>query len=62
MSDEILDAQDVANLLKVNYRTVLRLANDGEINSFMVGNQVRFRRSDVDRYIESHRKRKGKKP
>lgn len=59
--DEVLDAQQVAQLLRVNYRTVLKLANDEELSSFTVGNQVRFRRSDVEQYIESHRKRKGKK-
>lgn len=50
-SEEILEVKEVAKLLKVSTRTVIRLAERGELVSFKIGDLWRFRRSDVDDYV-----------
>lgn len=50
-TDEILEVKDVAKILKVSTRTVIRLAERGELIAFKVGDLWRFRRSDVDDYV-----------
>lgn len=51
-SEEILGTKDVAQILKVSVRSVTRLADAGEIHGFKVGDLWRFRRSEVDAFIE----------
>jgi excisionase family DNA binding protein len=57
--DEVLDAKGVAEMLKVSSRTVLRLAERGELPYFRVGDLWRFQRSDVIDYI--NRNKQGKR-
>ena len=57
--NEALDAYDVARMLKVSYRTVLRLAERGELPYFRVGDLWRFERKDVEEFIKRN-KRQGK--
>jgi len=49
--DDILDAKEVAKILRVNPRTIVRLAERGELPAFRVGDLWRFRRIDVEEYI-----------
>jgi len=58
--DEALDPKDVARILKVSTRTVLRLAERGELPYFRVGDLWRFERKDVEAFIK--RKKQGKRP
>ncbi|MFL5657360.1 MAG: helix-turn-helix domain-containing protein [Ktedonobacteraceae bacterium] len=58
--DEALDPKDVARILKVSTRTVLRLAERGELPYFRVGDLWRFERKDVEEYIKRN-KQHGKK-
>ena len=58
--NEALDAKDVARMLKVSYRMVLRLAERGELAYFRVGDLWRFERKDVEEFIKRN-KRQGKK-
>ena len=58
--DATLDAKDVAKILKVSSRTVLRLAERGELPYFRVGDLWRFQRKDVMEFIEKN-KQHGKK-
>ena len=51
MADDILDANEVAKLLKLNEQTVKRLANRGEIPGFKIGGRWRFRREAIEEYI-----------
>lgn len=53
MSDSILTIKDVADYLKVNERTIYRLAAGGELPGFKVGNSWRFKRSELEQYIAS---------
>jgi len=50
--DEILTIKDVAKYLKVNERTVYRLAASKEIPAFKVGNVWRFRKDELDQWIK----------
>jgi excisionase family DNA binding protein len=53
MSDEILTVQEVATLLKVADKTVYTMAQKGEIPAFKVRGQWRFRRVDIDAWIQA---------
>jgi len=57
-ADEILEVKDVAQILKVSTRTVIRLAERGQLTAFKVGDLWRFRRSDVHDYIEQQIQRR----
>lgn len=52
VQDEILDAEEVGKLLKLHPRTIKRLAGQHEIPGFQVAGKWRFRRQDIDTYIE----------
>jgi excisionase family DNA binding protein len=56
--DDILDAEEVGKLLRIHPRTVTRLASQGKLPGFKVGDQWRFRREAIEEYIrkqEEHR-------
>lgn len=55
--DDVLDAKEVAKILKVTPRTVVRLAERGELKAFRVGDLWRFRRADIEEYIEKQIRR-----
>jgi excisionase family DNA binding protein len=55
---EILTLDEVAVFLKAGKRTVYRLAQNGEIPAFKLGGTWRFRRSDLDRWIDANSNRK----
>jgi len=52
MPDEILTLPEVAQLLKVAERTVYTMAQRAEIPAFKVRGQWRFKRLDLDQWIE----------
>lgn len=49
----ILTIKEVADYLKVNERTVYRLAGAKKIPAFKVGGTWRFLRSDIEQWIKS---------
>jgi len=51
MNDEILTIKEVAEFLKVNERTVYRLAAAKKIPAFKVGNAWRFKKVEIDQWI-----------
>jgi excisionase family DNA binding protein len=51
-SDEVLTLKEVARLLKVAEKTVYGMAQNGELPAFRVRGQWRFRRDDIDRWID----------
>ena len=57
MTNDILDADEVAKLLRLNEQTVKRLANRGELPGFKVGGRWRFKRQDIEDYIEEQKRR-----
>lgn len=52
MLDEILKLPEVAQLLKVADKTVYTMAQRSELPAFKVRGQWRFKRIDIDRWIE----------
>ena len=65
MTDEILTVLEVAALLKVADKTIYTMAHRGEMPAFKVRGQWRFRRTDIDAWIEKQtearqKRRKGK--
>ncbi len=52
MAEQLMDAAGVARYLNVHPRTVARLTERGELTAFKVGGHGRFRKSDVDAYLE----------
>ena len=52
MPDEILTLPEVALLLKVAEKTVYTMAQKTQLPAFKVGGQWRFKRIDIDRWIE----------
>ena len=51
-ADDILTLREVAGLLKVAEKTVYTMARQGEIPAFKVRGQWRFRRRDIDGWID----------
>ena len=51
MTDEILTLKEVAVYLKLAVKTAYRLAADGKLPGFKVGGSWRFRRSDIEEWI-----------
>ena len=57
MPEPFLTTRDVADLLKVSEKTVRRLQRRGDLPSFRVGSQVRFRRSDIEAWVDRQQKK-----
>ena len=57
MTDEILTLPEVARLLKVAEKTVYTMAQKGDLPAFKVGGQWRFRRADLDSWIDVRTRR-----
>lgn len=55
MADEILTLPEVARLLKVAEKTVYTMAQRSEIPAFKVRGQWRFKRVDIDSWIEQQK-------
>jgi excisionase family DNA binding protein len=58
MAEEgFLTTEEVLDYLQVNLRTVYRLIKAGKIPAVRVGRQWRFRKSDIDAWLESQQPR-----
>ena len=63
MIDEtFLTTEEVLEYLQVNLRTVYRLIKAGKIPAVRVGRQWRFRKRDIDAWLDSQRPRDGSRP
>lgn len=51
--------KEVSEYLKLAEKTAYRLAAQGKIPGFKVGGSWRFRRSEIDAWIEKQRNNKG---
>lgn len=60
-NSDILTIKPLASYLQLNERTIYRLAADGQLPAFKVGGSWRFRRADIDRWIDrqAHRTETG---
>src|SRR5436309_6019983 len=59
MDETFLTTEEVLEYLQVNLRTVYRLIKAGKIPAVRVGRQWRFRKRDIDTWLDSQRPRDG---
>lgn len=52
-TDTVMTVKEVADYLRVNQRTVYRLAMERKLPAFKVGTTWRFKRVDIDRWIDA---------
>lgn len=55
MTEKFLTTEEVLHYLDVNLRTVYRWVKAGQLPAIRVGRQWRFRRSDLDAWLEGRR-------
>ncbi len=56
MSDEaLMDTAEVARYLKMHVKTIVNMVERGDLKAYKVGRQWRYRRSDIDAYLEQRR-------
>ncbi|MCG7932143.1 MAG: helix-turn-helix domain-containing protein [Candidatus Thiodiazotropha lotti] len=55
MNDEILTLKEVAAYLKLAEKTAYRLAAEGKLPGFKVGGSWRFKKEDVENWIEQRK-------
>lgn len=55
MTDEILTIQELASYLKLNEKTAYRLASEGKLPGFKIGGSWRFKRTDLETWIEAQK-------
>jgi excisionase family DNA binding protein len=53
LGDSLLTAKDAAALLRISSATLLRLARAGQVPAIKVGKLWRFRKSDLDVWLDS---------
>jgi len=49
-----MTVKDVADYLKLNERTVYRMATAGKIPAFKVGGSWRFKQIELEKWIKTH--------
>ena len=57
MKTDIMTIREVASYLKLKEKTAYRLAADGKIPGFKVGGSWRFKKTDIERWIEEQKGR-----
>jgi excisionase family DNA binding protein len=55
MADQILTLKEVAAYLKLAEKTAYRLASEGKLPGFKVGGSWRFKREDLETWIEQQK-------
>jgi len=58
MEDQILTLKEVAAYLKLAEKTAYRLASEGKLPGFKVGGSWRFKREDLEAWIEESKSNK----
>ena len=54
MCDEaLMDTADVAKYLKMHAKTIVSMVERGELKAYKVGRHWRYRKSDIDAYLEA---------
>ena len=60
MDDTFLTTEEVLDYLQVNLRTVYRLIKAGKIPAVRVGRQWRFKRADLDAWLDGQHSRRSR--
>ena len=61
MTEPTLTIKELAKYLNVTERTIYNLLERGELPGFKVGANWRFRKEDIDKWIEENMIKKGRK-
>jgi len=61
MEFDIMTIKEVAEYLKVKNNTAYKLAAEGKIPGFKVGGSWRFKRSEIEKWIDTEQKRRVQK-
>ncbi len=56
MTDQILTLKEVASYLKLAEKTAYKLAAEGKLPGFKVGGSWRFKKEDIEQWIEEKKK------
>lgn len=56
MQTDIMTIREIANYLKLTEKTAYRLTAEGRIPDFKVGGSWRFRRSEIEGWIDEQHK------
>lgn len=59
MTDQILTLKEVATYLKIAEKTTYKLAAADKLPGFKVGGSWRFKKEDIDQWIEDKKQTKG---
>lgn len=54
--EELLTLEELAKYLKISKHTLYKMLEKGEIPAFKIANQWRFKKSEIDKWIEQQRK------
>jgi excisionase family DNA binding protein len=57
-NEELITIKEVSEYLKVAEKTIYRMASEGKIPAFKVGGSWRFRRHEVQEWLENQRNNK----
>lgn len=57
MVDQILTLKEVATYLKLAEKTAYRLVSEGKLPGFKVGGSWRFKRDDLEAWIEKQKEK-----
>ena len=55
LEDRLLTLREVAEYLRLKERTIYKWAEEGAIPASKLGSAWRFRKSDVDEWVEEHK-------
>ena len=55
MTDQIMTIQEVSEYLKLTEKTAYRLASEGKLPGFKVGGSWRFKKVDLEEWIEKQK-------
>ncbi len=61
MNESVLTIKQIAEYLHVTERTIYNLLQRGELPGFKVGVAWRFRKEDIDRWIQKNMKKQNRK-
>ena len=51
----LITGKELCRELRISYSTLLRIVERGELDCLRIGSSLRFRREDVDRYLDRAR-------
>lgn len=55
MSDHFMTLKQIAEYLRLNQRTIYKWAQEGKIPASKLGSTWRFRKSEIDLWVERHK-------